>query len=214
MSDPPPYLSRFVALKACNHDEPCIVGIGTLWSKRNAASLRVKMSKRSPKEASSTSLPGTVLTDVAREWIDKRKIRLVEQSTSARETIEVARVAIGADHGGFDMKESLKSVLGRAARDFHRLRHLFQGVPSTIRTSRTPWRSRWPSATRARASSSTAPASARPSPPTKSPGYARARATRRAGARNAREHNDINVLTLGLNAHAAREAPTRSSTSF
>ena len=138
---------------------------------------------------------GTVLTDVAREWIDKRKIRLVEQSR-ARETIEVARVAIGSDHGGFDMKESLKQYLDEISTTFvdygtyskesvdypdfaHKVAlavavgHAKQGIVidgagigSAIAANKVP-------------------------------GIRAGACYQEAGARNAREHNDINVLTLG-----------------
>ena len=139
--------------------------------------------------------PETVLTDVAREWIDKRKIRVIEQ-TSARDEIEVARIAIGSDHGGFDMKESLKGYLDELSATFvdygtyskesvdypdfaHAVAlavavgHVRQGIVidgtgigSAIAANKVP-------------------------------GIRAGACYQEAGARNAREHNDINVLTLG-----------------
>ena len=47
--------------------------------------------------------PGTLLTDIAREWVQKRKIRVVEQAAPS-DTMEVARVAVGCDHAGFPLK--------------------------------------------------------------------------------------------------------------
>ena len=139
--------------------------------------------------------PGTVLTDIAREWVTKRKIRIVEQ-TSARDEIELARVAIGSDHGGFDMKESLKRYLGQIGTTFvdygtyskdsvdypdfaHAVAlavavgHAQQGIvidgagiASAIVANKVP-------------------------------GVRAGACYNEAGARNAREHNDINVMTLG-----------------
>ena len=67
----------------------------------------------------------------------------------------------------------------------------------TIRTSRRRWRARSRAARPTPASSSTAPASARPSPPTRSRGVRAAMATTETIARYSREHNGANVLTLG-----------------
>ncbi len=142
--------------------------------------------------------PETVLTDVAREWVEKRKIRLVEQTlqASTREKIEVARVAIGSDHGGFDLKESLKQVLdelsvtfvdygtySKESVDYPDFAHAVAlavavgharqgividgaGIGSAIAANKVP-------------------------------GIRAGACYQETGARNAREHNDINVLTLG-----------------
>ncbi len=54
---------------------------------------------------------GFVVSDLAREEAARRNIRLVER--------EAGMVAIGADHGGFAMKEALKPLLGRLGHAFH-----------------------------------------------------------------------------------------------
>ncbi len=54
---------------------------------------------------------GFLVSDLAREEASRRKIRLVER--------EAGLIALGADHGGFSMKEELKSLLGRLGYSFH-----------------------------------------------------------------------------------------------
>jgi len=139
--------------------------------------------------------PGTVLTDIAREWVQKRKIRIVEQS-STRESVEVAHVAIGCDHGGFDMKQALKAYLSETSTSFvdygtfskesvdypdfahavalavavgHARRGIVidgAGIGSAIVANKVP-------------------------------GVRAGACYDEAGAKNAREHNDVNVMTLG-----------------
>ncbi len=139
--------------------------------------------------------PGTLLTDIAREWVQKRKIRVIEHAVATLERAR-ARVAIASDHGGFDMKESLKRYLGELPATFvdygtyskdsvdypdfaHAVAlavavgHAQQGIVidgagigSAIVANKVP-------------------------------GVRAGACYNEAGARNAREHNDINVMTLG-----------------
>jgi len=139
--------------------------------------------------------PGTMLTDIAREWIKRRKIRIVESEAHGK-AFEPARLAVGSDHGGFDMKESLKRYLNEIGASFidygtdskdsvdypdfaHAvalavaLGHAEQGIAidgagigSAIVANKVP-------------------------------GVRAAACYEEAGAKNAREHNDVNVLTLG-----------------
>jgi ribose 5-phosphate isomerase B len=138
--------------------------------------------------------PGTILTDVAREWIEKRRIQVVESKPAAR--IQPVRVALGSDHAGFEMKESLKAYLSEIGASFSdygthskdpvdypdfahavalavALGHARQGIVvdgagigSAIVANKVP-------------------------------GIRAAACQDEASARNAREHNDVNVLTLG-----------------
>jgi ribose 5-phosphate isomerase B len=147
--------------------------------------------------------PGTLLTDIAREWVQKRKIRLVERAVSTLER-SPARMAIGSDHGGFDMKESLKRYLrelpatfidygthSKDAVDYPDFAHAVAlavavghaqqgividgaGIGSAIVANKVP-------------------------------GVRAGACYDEAGATNAREHNDINVMTLGSTLMAADE---------
>ena len=140
-------------------------------------------------------LPGTVLTDVAREWIDKRKIRLVEHA-SAREAIEIARVAIGSDHGGFDMKESLKSYLDELSATFvdygtySKESVDYPDFAHAVALAVAVGHARQGIVIDGAGIGSAIAAN-------KVPGIRAGACYQEEGARNAREHNDINVLTLG-----------------
>ena len=140
-------------------------------------------------------LPGTVLTDVAREWVDKRKIRLVEH-TSAHDAIGLARVAIGSDHGGFDMKESLKSYLDELALTFvdygtySKESVDYPDIAHAVALAVAVGHARQGIIIDGAGIGSAITAN-------KVPGIRAGACYQEAGARNAREHNDINVLTLG-----------------
>ena len=106
------------------------------------------------------------------------------------------RVAIGADHAGFLLKEHLKQTLQRLghAVDDH---GTHSEAPSTIR--RSAWRSgaRSPMDGPIAASCSAAADRASRLPPTRCRVCARRSATICFTARLSREHNDANVLSMG-----------------
>ena len=106
-------------------------------------------------------------------------------------------VAVGADHGGFALKEEIKVHLTRLGLPLPRPGDVLDGGRSTIPT----WRSRWPGqcapARRAWASSWTAPGIGSAMAANKVRGIRAAPCTDADAAKNAREHNDANVLTLG-----------------
>lgn len=54
---------------------------------------------------------GALLTDIAREWIEKKKIRVVTAPKETGPPRKKARVALGSDHAGFEMKQALGEVL-------------------------------------------------------------------------------------------------------
>ena len=140
--------------------------------------------------------PGTLLTDIAREWVERRKIRIVERMRSGDDAIAAVKLAIGSDHGGFEMKSSLREYLdalkasyidygtrSKRAVDYPDIAHAVAlsvalgqakqgiiidgaGIGSAIVANKVP-------------------------------GIRAAACYEEAGAMNAREHNDINVLTLG-----------------
>ncbi len=139
--------------------------------------------------------PGTLLTDIAREWVERRKIRIVERARPGEEAAAV-KLAIGSDHGGFELKNSLREYLdtlpasyidygthSKKAVDYPDIAHAVAlsvalghakqgiiidgaGIGSAIVANKVP-------------------------------GIRSAACYEEAGAKNAREHNDINVLTLG-----------------
>ncbi len=137
-----------------------------------------------------------VLTDVAREWIQKKNIRVVPTGTSPGTAPRKVRVALGADHGGYEMKEAIKKLLSDKGVTF-----VDFGTDSTQSVD-------YPDFAHAVAvavavgqaelgivvdgagigSAITA---------NKVPGVRAAPCPDEATARNSREHNDANVLTLG-----------------
>ncbi len=65
--------------------------------------------------------PDAILTDIAREWIEKKKLRIVEIRESPASVPGKVRIAIGADHVCWEMKEAVKQLLekmGAAYIDF------------------------------------------------------------------------------------------------
>lgn len=139
--------------------------------------------------------PGTVLTDIAREWVAKRKIRLVEQ-TSTNGAVEVAALALGSDHGGFDMKESLKRYLARVPVTFvdygtySKESVDYPDFAHAVALAVAVGHARQGIVIDGAGIGSAIAAN-------KVPGIRAGACYDEAGARNAREHNDINVLTLG-----------------
>lgn len=139
--------------------------------------------------------PDTVLTDIAREWVQKRKIRIVEQ-TASRETIEVARVAVGCDHGGFDMKEALKTYLTESSVSFVDYGTYskdsvdYPDFAHAVALAVAVGHARQGIVIDGAGIGSAIAAN-------KVPGIRAGACYEEAGANNAREHNDINVMTLG-----------------
>lgn len=138
--------------------------------------------------------PGTLLTDLAREWVEKRKIRLVE--ATARGPTRVARVALGADHGGFDMKESVKRYLRELSATFvdygtHSKDSVdYPDYAHAVALAVAVGHARQGVIVDGAGIGSAIVAN-------KVPGIRAGACYDEAGARNAREHNDINVMTLG-----------------
>ncbi len=148
-------------------------------------------------EGSILDLPeGAILTDLAREWVDKKKIKIVWGQSKVNKAPPKVRVALGSDHGGFNMKEALKKLLDELGASY-----IDHGTRSTESVD-------YPDFAHAVArtvalgqaeigiildgagigSAMTA---------NKVPGIRAAACTDEATARNSREHNDANVLTLG-----------------
>lgn len=138
--------------------------------------------------------PDAIVTDVAREWIDKRRIQIVEGSQASRP--EPVQLAIGSDHAGFDMKESLAVYLreigasfidcGTYSKDAVDYPDFAHQVALAVALGR---------ARRGIVVDGAGIGSAMVA--NKVPGIRAAACSDEAQARNSREHNDANVLTLG-----------------
>lgn len=139
--------------------------------------------------------PDTILTDLAREWIEKRKIRVVER-TEERDRITPVRVAIGSDHGGFQLKASLKQYLDELAATYvdygtHSKEPVdYPDYAHAVALAVTLGHAQQGIVIDGAGIGSAIAAN-------KVPGIRAGACYDEAGARNAREHNDVNVLTLG-----------------
>jgi ribose 5-phosphate isomerase B len=145
---------------------------------------------------------GAVVTPWAREVAATRGVR-ISQGAAAAPSPEIA---IGSDHGGFALKEELKAVLTRTGvrfRDFGAFSAEPVDYPDVALAVARAVR-----AGEARlgilidgAGLGSAMAA------NKVPGVRAAPCTDAAAARNAREHNDANVLTLGSRLVDAQRLP-------
>jgi ribose 5-phosphate isomerase B len=139
--------------------------------------------------------PGTILTDVAREWVERRRIQIVAPAPSAGRSDPVA-VALGSDHAGFDLKEAVKGYLGETGSSF-----IDYGTDSKDPVDYPDFAHRVAVAValgqvrRGIVVDGAGIGSAIVA--NKVPGIRAAACQDESQARNAREHNDINVLTLG-----------------
>ena len=139
--------------------------------------------------------PDAILTDIAREWIEKKKIRVVESRTKSK-TIEGVHIAIGSDHGGFQIKEDLKDYLGEVGEpflDYGTFSHDAVDYPDVAHAVALSVSLR--KAKRGILVDDTGIGSAIAA--NKVPGIRAGACYDSDLARHAREHNDINVLTLG-----------------
>lgn len=158
--------------------------------------------------------PDTLITPLAREEAERRGITFrvaspaeAQPSSTSVTKATAATIAIGADHGGFELKEQLKNYL----RDWG-YRVLDQGTDSTAAVDYPDF------------AEAVALAVARGDAQlgivldtagigsaiaaNKVPGARAALCYDRATARNSREHNDANILSLGarlISPEAARE---------
>jgi ribose 5-phosphate isomerase B len=136
--------------------------------------------------------PGAIVTSWAREIAASRGVRIVDGPAAEGALV----VAVGADHGGFPLKEEVKAHLTRLGYRFHDL-----GTHSTEPVDYPDIALAVAKAVRAGdarigilvdgagiGSAITA---------NKVPGIRAALCVDESAARNAREHNDANVLTLG-----------------
>ncbi len=153
---------------------------------------------------------GTIITALAREEAERRGITIQFEENVARtdgEAVASRVVALGADHGGFELKEQLKEFLrawgytpldlGTSSREAVDYPDFAEAVSNAV-VRGDAWRGVVIDS--AGIGSSIAA--------NKVPGARAALCYDRATARNSREHNDANILSLGarlVSAEAARE---------
>lgn len=136
--------------------------------------------------------PGAVITPWARELAETRRVRFV--STPSADPKQL--IAIGADHGGFPLKEELKKHLARLGRAFRDVGTFstdavdYPDIALAVARLVNRGDARFGILVDGAGIGSAMAAN-------KVPGVRAALCTDAAAARNAREHNDANVLTLG-----------------
>jgi len=136
--------------------------------------------------------PGTIVTPSARDLASARRIEICHQSRESA----ARSIAVGADHAGFDMKEQLKLLLtelgfnccdfGTHGKDPVDYPDLAYEVASAVSTGRF-----------ARGIVIDGAGIGSCMAANKVPGVRAASCYDPRTARNSREHNDANVLTLG-----------------
>jgi ribose 5-phosphate isomerase B len=147
-----------------------------------------------PRGSEVVAHPSAVVTDWAREVAATRGVRITLRATAPEVTS--SSIAVGSDHGGFPLKEELKKHLGRLGVRFHDF-----GTHSTEPVD-------YPDVAR-KVAGAVKRGEARLGILVDGAGLGSAMAANKVrgiraapcldakAARNAREHNDANVLTLG-----------------
>ena len=135
---------------------------------------------------------GAIVTPWARELAATRGVRIVHAPAAPGSVV----VALGADHGGFPMKEDVKAILGRLGYRFRDLGtfstepvdypDLALAVARAVRAGEAALGILVDGAGIGSAMAAN-----------KVPGVRAAVVVDEAAARNAREHNDANVMSLG-----------------
>jgi ribose 5-phosphate isomerase B len=141
---------------------------------------------------------GTIVTPSAREVAAARSVRIVEVSEDQLSIIAPAAktIAIGADHGGFPLKEALKPLiesLGLSVRDVG----VYEEKPADYPDLALKVAELVASGAAARGVMIDGAGIGSSIAANKVPGVRAALCYDKASARNSREHNDSNVLTLG-----------------
>jgi len=140
--------------------------------------------------------PGTILTDIAREWIEKKKIRLESSGASAPRSPLGVHVAIGSDHGGFDMKQQLRRILDQSGIEFEdhgtfsKQSVDYPDIAQRVGLAVATGEARLGILIDGAGIGSALAAN-------KIPGVRAGACLSEAAAKNGREHNDLNVMTLG-----------------
>ena len=141
---------------------------------------------------------GSIITASAREMAAARGVRIVELPEEELSALAppARTIAIGADHGGFRLKEVLKPViesLGLEVRDVG----VFEEKPADYPDIAHKVAQLVAGGTAARGIAIDGAGIGSSIAANKVPGIRAALCYDKASARNSREHNDSNVLTLG-----------------
>jgi ribose 5-phosphate isomerase B len=141
---------------------------------------------------------GAIVTPSAREVAAARGVRIVELPEEQCSSLAPPEktIAIGADHGGFGLKEELKPLLeslGLAVRDVG----VYEGKPADYPDIAVMVADLVASGAAARGVLIDGAGIGSCMAANKVPGIRAALCYDKASARNSREHNDSNVLTLG-----------------
>lgn len=141
---------------------------------------------------------GSIITSSARETAAARGVRIAEVAEEQLSAVAPAEqtVAIGADHGGFSLKEALKPLiesLGLAVRDVG----VYEEKPADYPDLALKVAELVAAGTAARGVLIDGAGIGSSIAANKVPGVRAALCYDKASARNSREHNDSNVLTLG-----------------
>ena len=137
----------------------------------------------------------SIVTPSARDLARERGVKLIEGDVPA-ESDPAKIVALGADHGGFDMKELLKPVFEEFGLTIHDL-GTFQAKPVDYPDIARAVAEMVHNGTAARGVILDGAGIGSAIVANKIPGVRAALCYDKASARNSREHNDSNVLTLG-----------------
>jgi len=156
---------------------------------------------------------GAIITPSARDVAAARGVRIVELPEDQCSSLEAPEktVAIGADHGGFGLKEELKPLLeslGLAVRDVG----VYEGKPADYPDIAVKVADLVVSGAAARGVLIDGAGIGSCMAANKVQGIRAALCYDKASARNSREHNDSNVLTLGarLLTHSQAEEVLRT----
>jgi ribose 5-phosphate isomerase B len=150
---------------------------------------------------------GSIVTAAARETAAARGVRIAEvpeEELSALAPPE-RTVAIGADHGGFRLKEALKPVLESLGLDVRDV-GVFEEKPADYPDIAHQVAQLVAAGTASRGIAIDGAGIGSCMAANKVPGIRAALCYDKASARNSREHNDSNVLTLGARLLTATQA--------
>jgi ribose 5-phosphate isomerase B len=149
---------------------------------------------------------GAIVTPLARELMAARGVRLIEVSAEEMAAAPPERViAVGADHGGYRLKETLKPVLaslGLEVRDVG----VYAETPADYPDMALQVAELVVSGMTTRGILIDGAGIGSAIAANKVPGIRAALCYDKASARNSREHNDSNVLTLGARLLTASQA--------
>jgi ribose 5-phosphate isomerase B len=151
-------------------------------------------------------LRGAIVTPSARELIAARGVRLLEVSPEEMPPAAPEKiVALGADHGGYHLKEALKPLLAALGFDVRDV-GVHEEKPADYPDTALAVAELVASGTASRGILIDGAGIGSSIAANKVPGIRAALCYDKPSARNSREHNDANVLTLGARLLTATQA--------